>query len=213
MMYLPDAFRESQSDALYGLIESYGFATLISPDADDPLITHLPLLVDRGRGPNSTLVGHFARANPHWRRLEQRPQVLAVFHGPHGYVSPSWYGEHPSVPTWNYAVVHAHGRARLLQDPDAVESIVRRLVAKYEDPRPQPWPMNLPDEYRRRMLAGIVGVEIELTQLTGKFKLSQNRTPDDRRRVVAALQSGPPHDQELASLMSRLVLPGLESDR
>ena len=213
MMYLPDVFREPRPDALHALIDSNGFATLISPDPEDPVITHLPLLVDRDRGPHGTLIGHFARANLHWRRLEQRPQALAVFHGPHGYISPSWYGEHPSVPTWNYVVVHAQGRARLLHEPDAVESIVRRLVAMYEGPRPDPWPMELPDEYRRAMLAGIVGLEIEITHLTGKFKLSQNRTPEDRRRVVAALQSGPPHEQELASLMSRLVLPGLDSNR
>ena len=170
------------------------------------MITHLPLLLDRARGAPGTLIGHVARGNPHWRKLKERPQVLAVFHGPHAYVSPSWYGVHPSVPTWNYAVVHARGRARLIEDPQALEAIVRRLVATFENPRPVPWRMELPEDYQRGMIGGIVGFEIEISQLTGKFKLSQNRTREDRVRVVNALEAGMPHEQEVAALMRKRVL-------
>jgi transcriptional regulator len=206
MIYSPAAFQEPDRDALHALIETHGFATLISPDAEDPLITHLPLLVDRGRGPAGTLIGHVARANPHWRRLQERPDALAVFHGPHAYVSPSWYGVHPSVPTWNYAVVHVRGRARLIEDPAGLEALVRRLVETFENGRPAPWRMELPGDYQQGMLRGIVGFEIEITQLTGKFKLSQNRSPDDRQRVAAGLQGGRADEQEVAALMRQRVL-------
>jgi len=211
MIYLPDAFREMRVGQLHALIDANGFATLISPDHDDPLVTHLPLLLDRDRGAHGTLVGHFARGNPHWRRLEERAQVLAIFHGPHSYISPSWYGDHPSVPTWNYAVVHARGAARLLHHPDALEAIVRRLVATYEGSRPAPWRMELPEDYQRRMLSGIVGFEIEIASLIGKFKLSQNRSSEDQHRVAAALQQGSPPEQETAALMRSVVLAQGES--
>ena len=109
-------FAERDLAALHAFLDDNAFATLISPDPIDPHITHLPLLLERARGDFGTLLGHMARANPHWRRLEAQPGVLAVFHGPHAYVSPSWYAAHPSVPTWNYAVVHVHGNARLMHE-------------------------------------------------------------------------------------------------
>ncbi len=206
MIYLPDAFNEPDLDALHALIESQSFATLISPDSLEPMITHLPLLLDRQRGAHGTLIGHCARANPHWRILQEQPVTIAVFHGPHAYVSPSWYGVHPSVPTWNYAVVHATGRARLLQEPQALEQITRRLVETFEGPRSDPWRMDLPQDFRQRMLGGIVGFEIEIAQLRGKFKLSQNRSLDDRRRVVTALEAGGAAEQEVAALMRARVM-------
>lgn len=206
MIYLPDVFHETDRDALHGLIESHGFATLISPDAIAPMITHLPLLLDRGRGAHGTLIGHVARTNPHWRTLQERPEALAVFHGPHAYVSPSWYGEQPSVPTWNYAVVHAAGRARLLHEPQALAHITKRLVETFESPRPEPWRMELPRDFHQRMLGGIVGFEIEIAQLSGKFKLSQNRTLEERRRVATALEAGSAVEQEVAALMRARIM-------
>jgi transcriptional regulator len=206
MIYLPDVFHETNLDALHALIESHSFATLISPDAIEPMITHLPLLLDRGRGAQGTLIGHFARANPHWRKLHERSDAIAVFHGPHAYVSPSWYGVHPSVPTWNYAVVHAVGRARLTHEPQALEHITTRLVETFENQRPEPWRSELPQDFHQRMLGAIVGFEIEIAQLSGKFKLSQNRSVDDRRRVVTALEAGGAEEQNLAALMRARVL-------
>lgn len=206
MIYVPKAFEENEREALHALIESHGFATLITPDAQDPMVTHLPLLLDRGRGPAGTLIGHFARGNPHWRRIQEQPETLAIFHGPHVYVSPSWYGVHPSVPTWNYAVVHARGPARLVEDAGALEVILRRMVQTFEGPRPTPWRMELPDDYRQGMIDGIVGMEIEIAQLTGKFKLSQNRPAEDRPRVVTALEAGDQDSRQVAALMRKRVL-------
>jgi transcriptional regulator len=203
MLYLPELFAERDLSALHAFLEDYAFATLISPDHIDPSVSHVPLLLDRSRGPSGTLVGHMARANPHWRRLASQPAVLALFHGPHAYVSPAWYATHPSVPTWNYAVAHVHGRARLVHESADLEALVRRLVERYESPRTQPWRMNLPADYQAGMLKGIVGFEIEITAITGKFKLSQNRPEDDRDRVIAALGSGSPAEQEVATLMER----------
>jgi len=206
VIYVPAAFKQSDRDALHALIESFAFATLVSPDAEDPTITHLPLLLDRTRGANGTLIGHVARGNPQWRKMQERPGVLAIFQGPHAYVSPSWYGVHPSVPTWNYAVVHARGSARLVEDATALEAIVRRLVETYENSRAVPWRMALPDDYQRGMIGGIVGFEIEIAELTGKFKLSQNRTLADRQKVVSALQAGSAEEQQVGALMRAHVL-------
>jgi transcriptional regulator len=203
MLYLPELFAERNVAALHTFLDDNAFATLISPDPLDPHITHLPLLLDRSSGSSGTLLGHVARANPHWRRLEEQPEVLALFHGPHAYVSPSWYAEHPSVPTWNYAVVHVHGNARLMQEPGDLEALVRRLVERYENPRPQPWRMDLPADYQAGMLKGIVGFAIEITAITGKFKLSQNRPAGDRERVSAALAASSAADQDVAKLMRR----------
>jgi transcriptional regulator len=138
--------------------------------------------------------------------MQERPGVLAIFHGPHAYVSPSWYGVHPSVPTWNYAVVHARGSARLVEDAAGLEAIVRRLVETYENSRAVPWRMALPEDYQRGMIGGIVGFEIEIAELTGKFKLSQNRTLADRQKVVTALQAGSAEEQKLGVLMRAHVL-------
>jgi transcriptional regulator len=206
MIYVPAAFKQADRDALHALIESFAFATLISPDAEDPTITHLPLLLDRARGANGTLIGHVARGNPQWRKMQERPGVLAIFHGPHAYVSPSWYGVHPSVPTWNYAVVHARGTARVIEDAAALEAIVRRLVETYENSRAVPWRMTLPEDYQRGMIGGIVGFEIEIAELTGKFKLSQNRIPADRQKVAEALEAGSAEERQVGALMRARVL-------
>ena len=201
MLYIPNAFREDDVGALHALMEAHGFATLISPDAQDPTITHLPLLLDRGRGELGTLIGHMARGNPHWQRLCEQPGVLAIFHGPHTYVSPSVYAHHPSVPTWNYAVVHAHATATLVEDPAAVESSMRAMVEQYESGRAARWHMQLPRDYTDKMLGGVAGFELRITGLAGKFKLSQNRPPGDMQRVAEALERGGPADREVARLM------------
>jgi transcriptional regulator len=203
MLYVPEAFAERDASALHAFLEENGFATLISPDPVDPPVTHVPLLLDRAHGPSGILLGHMARANPHWRHLERHPGVLAIFHGAHAYVSAAWYGVHPSVPTWNYAVVHVHGNARLMHDPAQLEPLVRRLVEHHERPRLEPWRMDLPAGYQAGMLKGIVGFAIEITAITGKFKLSQNRPAADRERVSEALAAGRAAEQEVAALMRR----------
>jgi transcriptional regulator len=203
MLYQPKAFSEHDTAALHALIEAHGFATLISPDAEDPPVSHLPLMLDRSRGPLGTLIGHMARGNPHWQRLRTNQNALALFHGPHTYVSPSWYAHHPSVPTWNYAVVHAHALARVVEDSVALEQMVRALVEHHESGRLPPWRMQLPRDYLDSMLRGIVGFELRITRLIGKFKLSQNRPGDDAQRVAQALAEGGETEQAVARLMRK----------
>jgi transcriptional regulator len=207
-MFVPPVFAEKNVETLHALIEDYGFGALVSPTPSGVVATHVPVMLDRARGPHGTLVAHLARANSHWRALDGA-EVLAMFLGPHGYISPSWYGQHPSVPTWNYAAVHAYGRARLIEDPARLDEIVQQLVRQYESGRDKPWTTDgLPADYMTGMLRGIVGVEIEITRLEGKLKLSQNRNAADRRAVIAALAEAPrAEDQALGAYMARHAEP------
>jgi transcriptional regulator len=207
-MFVPPVFAEKNVETLHALIEDYGFGALVSATPSGVVATHVPVMLDRARGPHGTLVAHLARANSHWRALDGA-EVLAMFLGPHGYISPSWYGQHPSVPTWNYAAVHAYGRARLIEDPARLDEIVRQLVRQYESGRDKPWTTDgLPADYMTGMLRGIVGVEIEITRLEGKLKLSQNRNAADRRAVIAALAEAPrAEDQALGAYMARHAEP------
>ncbi len=198
-MYIPTAFRADDRAALYDLIERYGFGTLVTAAAGAPFATHLPLLLDRGRG---VLLGHVARGNPHWRALEGSAEALVIFQGPHAYVPPSWYATAPAVPTWNYAAVHVYGVPRLLDEAGLLD-LLGRLVGQYESGRERPWTMDLPADYRRKMLQAIVGFEVPITRIEGKFKLSQNRPAEDRANVIAALRAGGAGERELAEFMAR----------
>lgn len=198
-LYIPKHFREEDTAALVSLIEANAFGTLVSASPAGELhVSHIPFEVRRD-GEGLRLLGHLARANPHWQALEGARETIAIFEGPHAYVSPGWYETHPSVPTWNYAVVHAHGRARLM-DEAQLHELVAELSARYESGREKPWRMgNLPADYVQNMLDAIVGFELPVVKLEGKFKLSQNRTAVDHGRVAAALErEGEP---ELAALM------------
>lgn len=184
-MFIPASFRISDRDTLFEFLERYGFATLVSTDSTGvPFATHVPLLLDRTAG---VLLGHIARANPHWELFGDH-ESLAVFHGPHAYVSPTWYTVAPAVPTWNYAAVHVYGVPTVI-NADRTADVVDRLVSKYESHRPTPWTGELPEEYHRRLLAGIVGFELPLTRIEGKFKLGQNRSTEDRAGTVGGLRA------------------------
>src|SRR5207237_1079539 len=153
--------------ALDDLIERHGFGTLVTVIDGAPFATHLPFLLDRERG---LLLGHVARANPHWRALGNGAESLAIFRGPHGYVSPSWYATGPAVPTWTFAAVHVYGVPRLLDDEARLLDLLRRLVDQYESGRERPWAMDLPADYLKKMLGGIVGFEMPIGRMEGKFK-------------------------------------------
>jgi len=210
-MYVPPSFEASDRAWCHALIESQSFGTLVGvDDAGLPFATHLPFLLDADRGPLGTLLGHVARANPQWRqfrtgadRAPGRP-VLAIFHGPHAYVSPAWYEVSPSVPTWNYVVVHASGVPAVIEDAGRVRALLARLVHVHEAERPAPWSLDaLPEDYLAGMQTGIVAFEIPIARLEGKAKLSQNRSAGDRARVRAALlATGEPLDRALAALMA-----------
>jgi transcriptional regulator len=204
-MYSPELFRERDPDRLFGLIDAHPFGTLLAPGGDGGLsIAHVPFLLDRGAGPHGRLRLHVARANPIWRDAAAGRPLVAVFHGADAYVSAAWY-EHPEeqVPTWNYTVVHAHGRGAIMT-PDELRRLLADLAAAHESAAPGAWRVDLLDpQFVTDLLEEIVGIAIEVQRLDGKFKLSQNRSPADRARVARALaQRGGPDDRELVAWMA-----------
>ncbi|MBL0122158.1 MAG: FMN-binding negative transcriptional regulator [Betaproteobacteria bacterium] len=201
-MYTPAHFAESDGERVAAIIERYGFATLISAAGENVHITHAPLLLDRDRGPQGTLVGHIARTNPHATALADGDTVTALFHGPHGYVSPTWY-EAPGVPTWNYAAVHVHGTVRRVDDAGAKWQIITRLSAQYETGSANPWNPELKKEQWWKMLDAIVGFEIAITAVEAKFKLSQNRPRKDQENVIARFGADAHPDSHAMAAMMR----------
>ena len=189
-MYNPKHFQTEDIARMHDLMRRNSFAALVTQHDGAPFATHLPFLLDERRGPYGTLLAHVARGNPQWHDLAAGQPALAIFQGPHAYISPSWYGVAPSVPTWNYAVVHAYGTARLVDDRAELHAMLRALVDQHEAAFERPWQMDLPEDYMDRMMRGVVGFAIEIARLEGKLKLSQNRGADDRRRVVEALDHG-----------------------
>jgi transcriptional regulator len=188
MVYLPPAFAEVRPEVLLQHIDQHDFGLLISHGADGLIASHIPFLIERD-GDELHLLGHLARPNPQVEHLGRGDEVLAIFSGPHAYISPSWYASGPSVPTWNYADVHAYGSVRVIEDDDWLRRVLHRLSERHEARNSIPWQMqDLPETYLRTMLKGIIGLDISVTRLEGKYKLSQNRPAADRPRVIAALE-------------------------
>ena len=200
-MYIPAHFREDDIAILHDTMRHNSFATLVTAPDGVPFATHLPVMLQAEPKPFGTLRGHVARANPQWQHFAEDREVLMVFSGPHGYISPTWYDTHPSVPTWNYAVVHAYGIPRLLPDAQ-LQSLLVEMTEVYEAGRSTPWKPEFSPDYWTAMLRAIVGFELTITRLEGKRKLSQNRSEDDRSQVMEALQhSALPEDAALAEIM------------
>jgi transcriptional regulator len=193
-MYMPDAFRLDDRAALLDHIAKYAFATVITHGSEGIVASHLPLLANAD---GTLLSGHLARANHQFGQLASRPEALAIFHGPHAYVSPSVYLEQPSVPTWNYAVVHARGHARLV-DERRLRAILDEMVARFDSTG---WRLDAPDEFVRAKLDAIAGFEIDVDRLEGKWKLSQNRSEIDQVKVAECLERGDEQSRALAALM------------
>jgi transcriptional regulator len=188
-LYVPDHFAGDDPALIARLIRDYPFATLITPAPMGHVITHLPLLLLPEDGSRGTLVGHFARANPHVGAASTGAST-AIFHGPHAYVSPSWYADPAaSVPTWNFAVVHLHGSIELATDTAATRAILDQMIAMFESSRATPWRMALDARNEAAMLGAIVGFSMRVARVEAKFKLSQNRSAVDRDRVAAALEA------------------------
>ncbi len=187
-MYTPKPFEVRDLAEMHAMMDRWSFATLVTDDDGHLIGSHLPFLIDPKRGAQGMLMSHMARANGQWRTFAEAGEALVLFQGPHAYISPSWYTVQPSVPTWNYAVVHAYGVPRIVEDPERVMQILRATVTKHEAIFDQPWPMDLPPAYLENMMRGIVAFEIELTRLEGKHKLSQNRSLIDRQAVIEALE-------------------------
>jgi transcriptional regulator len=200
-MYIPAHFAETDLTALHEFMRRHSFATLVTRQDGAPFASHLPMMLDEGKGSQGSLVGHMARNNPQWQDFATGMEVLVMFHGPHAYVSPSWYEPNAmSVPTWNYMAVHAYGVARTLSEAELVQAL-HRLTDEHEKSFAAPWKLELTQAMRERMLGAIVGFEIKLNRIEGKFKMSQNRTQQDQRNVIAhLLQSA--HGKEVARWMS-----------
>jgi transcriptional regulator len=203
-VYVPKHFDASDVAWCHAHIRREPFAILVGVDqAGAPFATHLPVLLDEAPAPRGTLLAHVSRQNPQWQLFAAGRPVLVVFPGAHAYVSPSWYGQHPSVPTWNYVAVHAYGVPRIVDDPARVRPLLDRLVRTFEDGRPAPWRMDgLTDKYLDGMIRGIVAFEIPIDRLEGKAKLSQNRSADDQASVRAALAA---EDDPLARALAELM--------
>jgi transcriptional regulator len=208
-MYIPSHFAESDRRVLHDLIRTHSFGLLVTTVEDDLLASHLPFLLDPEAGENGTLIAHMARANPHWRGFAHRGDSLAVFQGPHAYVSPTWYGPGRYVPTWNYAVVHAYGRPRVIEDAAAVRAVLERLVTTHETSQASPWRLDAQEPaYIDRMMGGIVAFEIPIERLDGKFKLSQDKPAAARAGVIAALGESAHPDEVATSALMQSREPG-----
>ena len=207
-MYVPPAFREERPDILNAAMAAAGLATLVTVTANGPFASHLPLLLDPEDGPHGVLHGHIAKANPQWRDTLANMPALAIFAGPDGYVSPSWYAskqEHGRVvPTWNYVTVHAIGQVEYFEDAERLHRLVSRLTDLREAARAQPWAVDdAPADFVAAQLRGIVGVTLRIDRLQGKWKLSQNRPAADQLGVLAGLEEASP----LRSAMLRQQSP------
>ncbi len=200
MMYIPKHFAVTDEEKMLRFIEDIGFGMLISSAEGDLHISHLPFYLDKV---NRVLFGHFARANVHWQMLRSSSDHCVVFNGPHTYISPSWYVSERQVPTWNFTTVHVSGRIAILENDAEAIDVLNKLSNKNETAFPLPWRLDkLPSEQLQAMLKGIVGFRIDITKLEGKFKLNQNRRPEDRQSVITHLEdAGSDQLGEMAAMM------------
>jgi transcriptional regulator len=201
-MYQPLQFKAKDSAHAVELIRGYPFASLISNDDEGfPYVTHLPLHLEQ-RGEQLVLLGHVARGNSHWKYLAARPKALVTFMGPYGYLSPQIYPDLARVPSWNYLTVHARVTATLIEDPLAKDRLLKKLIGDHEPAYAQQW-IGLGTEYQHKMLAGIVGFELAISQLDCKLKINQHR-PESHTKLYAMYESGNENERVLASWMRKL---------
>ncbi|MGA9868725.1 MAG: FMN-binding negative transcriptional regulator [Acetobacteraceae bacterium] len=189
---MPPAFNEERTDILHAAIREAGLATLVTLTDEGLIASHVPLLLDPTPAPYGTLIGHLASPNPQAKHSVADVQALAIFQGPDAYVTPSWYATKREtgkvVPTWNYVAIHAYGSIRFFDDSARLLEIVTRLTERHESSRAQPWGVaDAPADFVATMLRGIIGFEIPIARLQGKWKMSQNRPPADRVGVIAGL--------------------------
>ena len=208
-MYIPPAFREDRTEALHELIRLHPLGLLTTTGAGGLVATPIPFLMYADEGGNGTLRAHMARANPHWRDLQGAAECLVVFLGPQGYITPAWYATKQEtqkvVPTWNYVTVHAWGKPRLVEETVWLRRQLEDLTCAQESARPRPWSVgDAPEDYVAAQMQAIVGIEIPIDRIEGKWKLSQNRTEADRTGVVAGLSDpqDPDHNLAMAALMA-----------
>ena len=206
-MYIPKAFEETRVPTLHALIKAQPFCSLITVGSSGLFASHLPMVLHTPATESAVLRGHLSRANTQWRDFKPDVQALAIFSGPQHYITPSWYEEKKLtgkvVPTWNYAVVHAYGLLEVIEDPDWLLSHLEALTSIQEAASATPWKVtDAPAEYTRALAKGIVGLELKIERLEGKWKLNQNRSEADRRAVTQGLTAlDTPSSHAMAALM------------
>lgn len=215
-MYLPAHFAEERDETIGRLIADYPLGTLVTLGSEGLSANHIPFLFDREAGPHGTLRGHVARGNAVWHDHAPAPETLVIFQGPQAYISPNWYptkqDEHRVVPTYNYAVVHAYGELIVHDDEKWLRVFLGRLTKRMESPQERPWKMgDAPQEYLATMLQGIVGIEIVLSRLVGKWKVSQNRLSVDREGAARGLRAAGGAEQ--AAMAALIAETGGQGDR
>jgi transcriptional regulator len=193
-LYIPEHFRVREHATAIAFMRANPFVILVSSTDEGPFATHVPVVI-RENGDHLVLRGHVAKANPHWRYLEQQPHCLTIFHGPHAYISTTNYVTPENVPTWNYGAVHVYGSARTYNTHEDLLAMLHDLIPTFEAAYEQQW-NSLSEAYRTRMLGHIVGFEINVTKIEAKFKLSQNRTPKEQQNVIDSLC--PAHDSAIS---------------
>jgi transcriptional regulator len=200
-MYIPKSFAVADAETLYQFMQAHNFATLVTQHEGQLTATSLPFVVDSERG---VLKAHLARANHQWKQFDGS-EALVLFQGTHAYISPTWYLEHPSVPTWNYTAVHVYGVPRIIEEEATIRLMLRELVGNHEYGRTPEWQMALPEDYLQKMMASIVVFELPIARVEGKFKMSQNRSEADQESVIAHLSASPnSFDLQTAQLMRDL---------
>ena len=204
-VYIPEYHRIEDRAVTLAFIKANPFAILISSTADGPFATHLPVLAQEADG-QLHLRGHMAKANPHWKHINENEESLVIFHGPHAYISPSLYETRESVPTWNYAAVHAYGKGTVITDEARLNHLLQELVTHFDSQYAEQWP-SLSEQYRGRMVQHIVGFELTATRVETKFKLSQNRPRTDQESVIQSLASS--SDSTVAAVAALMKQCGL----
>lgn len=185
-MYIPKHFQLTEEKQLISFIEEHSFGILFSQTEEDPFATHLPFLIEKDSDGELFLISHMARANPHWSSIKGK--ALVVFQGPHAYISPTWYQEENTVPTWNYISVHAYGEFSLIDSSEELADLIERTVRTYESNRQTPWKTNMNNAFNSQLMQAIVGFKIRITKLEGKWKLNQNHSIERRKRLIEGLR-------------------------
>jgi transcriptional regulator len=205
-MYIPAAFAEADLTRLHEFIGQNSFGLLVSPVDGLPFASHLPFLLDRAVGPYGTLVCHVARANPQWQQAAGQT-ALAIFSGPHAYVSPTWHEAENVVPTWNYTAIHVYGQVEAVEDKAALLNLVQKMVHFYEQAMPRPWSFDPSSTFVERMLAQVVGIRIEIEKIEGKWKLNQNHPVEHRKNVARALRERQDENAQAIAAMMQAMIP------
>jgi transcriptional regulator len=203
-LYIPKYFELNDLGIIKEFINSYGFGLLINNAQDDLTGTHLPFLYESNEGEKGTLYTHVARNNPQWQSLRPDKKVLAVFSGSHGYISPSWYLSNPAVPTWDYVAIHIYTYPELIEEKEKLYDLLVKTSAFYEKQNGTDWKPDFTGDYYQKLTHAIVGIKLKVVDIHASFKLSQNKSVEDKNKVIDALKDkGNPESIKLADLISR----------